>query len=184
MKVLKEFGLKFTDIMIGVVLGLGFNYWPDLKEIWQYLAFVFVYFNLIDYWIDYSPTLKRFPLKGEIDVVLHTFIVFAMFFLVYATKMTVTIFFLSFIFYRLVDILWIWRMKKEYKMDGKDKIFMGAWNTCDGIEIILSVLLIGLNLFNVLNALLIIIIFIILRTISRIWASVKYKNLYYIGSEG
>ena len=37
------FGPKFMDVMVGVVLGLGFQWWPDLREPWQFLAFVLVY---------------------------------------------------------------------------------------------------------------------------------------------
>ena len=40
--------------MVGVVLGLGFQWWPLLKEPWQYTAFIFVYLDIVDYWIDRS----------------------------------------------------------------------------------------------------------------------------------
>ena len=43
---MKDFSLKFIDIMIGVVLGLGFQWWPLLQEPWQYVAFIFVYLNI------------------------------------------------------------------------------------------------------------------------------------------
>jgi hypothetical protein len=170
--------------MIGVILGLGFQWWPDFKQVWQYLAFIFIYLNLIDYWIDYSPTIKKFPIKGQFDVFLHTSIIFAMFFLIYTIRITIVLFFFSFIFYRLVDIAWIWRMKKENKMGNKDSIFMNTWRICDILEIILAILLISLGYFNIISSLLvIIIIFIVLRTTSRTWASIRYKNLYFIGSE-
>jgi len=32
---LKNFSLKFVDIMVGIVLGLGFQWWPELHEPWQ-----------------------------------------------------------------------------------------------------------------------------------------------------
>src|SRR3989338_7383404 len=100
----ERFSLKFIDIMIGVILGLGFQWWAELNLTWQYIAFVFVYLNLIDYWIDYAPTLKKYPFKNQLDIFLHTAIIFAMFFLVYTPQKSIQIFLLAFIFYRLTDI--------------------------------------------------------------------------------
>lgn len=71
---IRDFGVKFVDIVLGVILGLGFQWWPMLHEPWQYVAFVFVYLNLIDFWIDYTPAMKKYPLKSEIDVFIHTFL--------------------------------------------------------------------------------------------------------------
>ena len=65
--------------MIAVVLGLGFQWWPALTEPWHYIAFIFVYVDIVDYWMDYGPSLKKFPPKREIDIILDILIMFALF---------------------------------------------------------------------------------------------------------
>jgi hypothetical protein len=174
-----RFGLKFIDVMIGVILGLGFQWWPELTSAWQYIAFIFVYLNLIDYWIDYSPTLKQYPLKNQFDVVLHTCVMFAMFFLVYTTQRTIQIFLISFVFYRIIDIIWIWRMKTEYNPPAREQIFLNTWSISDIIESIGALLIIMFSLLFSAPSLIYIMIFIILRLASRLFASIRYKSVYY-----
>jgi len=165
--------------MIGVVLGIGFQWWGDLKETWQYIAFMFVYLNLVDYWIDYSPTVKRFPLKREIDVILHTYILFMMFYIVYATKLSIISFIVGYILYRVGDIFWIWRMFREYHKKERDKKFLYGWLSSDIFEIIVCLLLLLINHFYIIAPLIILVIFIVFRLLSRILASVYYKEVYY-----
>lgn len=179
MAILRDFSLKYIDIMIGVILGVGFQWWPDLREPWQYLAFIFIYLNLVDYWVDYSPTVKKFPLKNEIDVVLHTFIFFTMFLLIYYAKTTITLFFVSFILYRIGDLFWIYRMKKDYSPNPANLLFMNTWQFFNCIEIALTLLLIASNRLLFISPLVLIIVFIIGRTTTRILASLRYHNVYY-----
>jgi hypothetical protein len=179
MAVLKDFSLKFIDVMIGVVLGVGFQWWPDLKELWQYLAFVFVYLNLIDYWIDYSPTIKKFPLKREMDVIIHTFIIFSMFFLIYNTRGSLTGFLGAFIFYRILDIIWIGRMKTAYKSTAYDQRFLNAWSISDISEAASALILLIISRALGGNPLYYLLIFIAARIISRILASWRYQKAYY-----
>ena len=176
---LRDFSLKFIDIMIGVVLGIGFQWWGDLRETWQFIAFLFVYLNLVDYWIDYSPTVKRFPLKREIDVILHTYILFMMFYIVYATKLSISSFLVGYILYRVGDLFWIWRMFKEYKEKKRDKKFLFGWLGSDVFEIAVCAVLLLINLNFQIAPLALLLIFIVLRLASRILASVYYKEVYY-----
>lgn len=177
---LKDFSLKFIDVMIGIVLGIGFQWWPNLNEPWQYVAFIFVYLNIVDYWIDYSPTIKKFPLKREIDVILHTFIVFSMFYVVFSTQQDIiTSFFAAFIIYRILDIIWIWRMRSEYNPSKHDNKFMTAWNLFDWIEVLFAIILSGIYIFAETNPLLLILIFVFFRILTRIMASLRYKEIYY-----
>lgn len=175
-----RFSLKFVDVMIGVVLGLGFQWWPELKSTWQYIAFVFVYLNLIDYWIDYSPTLRKYPMKNQFDVILHTGIIFAMFFQVYTTHQSLQIFLLSYVYYRLIDIIWIWRMKRRYKSTEKELRFLNAWNISDVIEAIIALILMIIAFSFQISPLLLLIIFILFRIGSRIYASFRYNHLYFL----
>ena len=176
---LKDFGLKYIDIMIGVVLGLGFQWWPNLTEFWQYIAFIFIYLNLIDYWIDYSPTIKKFPLINQVDVILHTGIFFAMFLMVYYTQTSVQNVFLSFLLFRVFDILWILRMQNEYPVTTRDRLFMGTWLKGNAVEFIATLGLLVLALRWHIPGLILMGAFILCRVSTRILSSIHYKKVFY-----
>jgi len=178
---LKNFGLKFVDIMLGVILGLGFQWWPQLHETWQYIAFIFVYLNLIDYWIDYSPAVRQYPFKNQYDVVLHTFIIFSMFFIIYSTLSTIFWFFLAWVFYRLADFLWLWTMKREYRPSAADLKYINTWILSDTAEALLALFLFYIYFSLTVEPLVLLIIFIVLRLLSRVLSSVRYKKFFYEG---
>ena len=119
---INEFSIKFIDIMIGVILGLGFQWWPNLSEPWQYAAFILVYIDVIDYWIDYAPSLKKFPPKFELDLLLDVAIMFTLFLYIYATQQSIVYFLVAFVVLRLLDSFWLLRANREYPTHG-EKIF-------------------------------------------------------------
>lgn len=176
---MKQFQLKFIDVMVGVVLSLGFQWWPALNEPWQYLAFVFTYLSLIDYWIDYNPVAKKYALRLEIDVIIHTVIIFSMFLLIFATQKSLPYFLMSFMVYRIADILWLWRIKSEHKILHDDIKFMDTWLFYDAIEAIVAFGLYFLSSYYIFNPIIILIVFICIRAITRFMSSVKYKKVFY-----
>lgn len=165
--------------MIGIVLGLGFQNWSVFKEPWQYIAFIFAYLDIIDYWIDYSPSLKKFPPKREIDVFLDLAIMFSLFLLIYSTQLTIIYFLASFIFLRILDYLWLINAKRNHNPSGSDKLFVDAWITFDLIEISITGIIIGLTILFPASPLIIIIGFIIFRLITRLGASLRYKKVHF-----
>lgn len=175
----QSFGLKFVDIMFGIVLGLGFQWWPDLHEPWQYIAFIFIYLNLIDYWIDYSPTIKKFPPRKELDLIIHIFIMFMIFLLVYSTRGVVAFLFLTFVIYRIADLCWLFNISREYKC-GTDKRFVDTWIRFDIVEVVFSVILFFVcQFFSFLPALAAVSVFIIFRLTTRVLSSVRYKKIFF-----
>lgn len=173
------FGPKFMDIMVGVVLGLGFQWWPDLHEPWQFIAFVFVYLNLIDYWIDYSPTLKKFPPRRELDVIIDVFIVFMMFLLVYATKVSVPYLLGAFVVYRIADLLWVWRIRREHVINAHDIRFIDTWLRFDIIEAIIAGAIAVAVIAQAVAPLAATLTFIVFRVITRFSASLRYRSVYF-----
>lgn len=165
--------------MVGVVLGLGFQWWIDLKEPWQYLAFAFAYLNIIDYWVDYNPLAKKYALKLEIDVILHTLIIFGMFLFIFSTQKSIFYFLVSFAVYRVADILWIWRIKSEHKIPSRDLIFLDTWFLYDFVEVFISAGLYVLAHFGVLSPLSVLVVFICARIITRTIESKRYKKVFY-----
>jgi hypothetical protein len=167
------------DIMIGVVLGLGFQWWPNLHEPWQYAAFIFVYLDLVDYWIDYSSSLKKFPPKRELDIMLDVAVIFMMFLYIYSTQLSVFYFLLSFGTFKLIDTFWLLRVKSEYQLQGREGKFVIAWLWHNCGEILYTGILLLLVTYYVPPALTVLGIFVALRLTTRVLASLQYKEVYF-----
>ncbi len=174
-----KFQLKFIDVMVGVVLGLGFNWWPQIQEPWQFIAFFFAYLTAIDYWIDYNPVAKKYPLRIQLDVILHTMIIFGMFLLIFAPQKTLSYFLFSFAFYRLADIIWIWVIKKEHRVPKEDLIFMNTWTVQDTVEMLAAVILATIAVQENQSPVLLLLIFIAIRALTRFVSSARYKRVFF-----
>lgn len=166
--------------MVGIVLGLGFQWWPVLVHPWQYIAFIFVYLDIVDYWIDYSPSLKKFPPKREIDVFLDLSLMFILFLYIYATQLTITYFLSIFIIFKILDYLWLWSSRHEYKPTGVDKLFVDTWMNFNILEAVFSIILVGAVSLLSISPLTAIIVFIIFRLIVRAAASFRYKKAHFV----
>jgi len=177
---MKNFSLKFLDIMIGLVLGLGFQWWPDLIEPWQFVVFVFVYLDIIDYWIDYGPSLKKFPPKFELDIFLDVGIMFALFLYIYSTQLTVAYFLSAFILLRALDFFWLLRSKYEYHPVGIEGKYVNTWLRIDAFECFFVGGIAWWSTFTTFNPLIMVIIFIAFRIIMRFIASLTYKKVSFI----
>src|SRR3989344_5712782 len=149
---MKEFSSKLLDIMIGVILGLGFQWWPDLKESWQFVAFVLVYFLIIDYWIDTASALKKFPPKRELDIIIDVALMFSFFLLIFSTKNSIAYFLIAFILFRILDIFWILRAKSEYQIANHDNLVMNTWFLADFIESVAALALLVASHYQKLPA--------------------------------
>lgn len=176
---MKNFSLKFIDIMVGIILGLGFQGWLNLQESWQYVAFIFVYVDIVDYWIDYGPSLKKFPPKKEIDVLLDIAIMFALFLYIYTTQLKIVYFLSAFILFMILDYFWLLSSKYEYRPIGTDKIFVDTWMKFNLIEAVGTAIIIILAIFFSLSSLISISAYIVFRVITRILASWKYKKVHF-----
>lgn len=178
-KNISTFSLKFIDIMVSVVFGLGFQWWPSLQEPWQYIAFIFVYVDIIDYWIDYSPSLKKFPPKREYDLILDVMIMFSLFLYIFSTQKTVVYFLTSFVLWRTLDFIWLLRARWEYRPAGRESMFIKTWLMTNALEVATGLLLIGLACVVQSSSLVIISVFICTRLLFRLFASLKYKSIYF-----
>ena len=165
--------------MIGVILGLGFSWWANLKEPWQFIAFIFAYFDVVDYWIDYGPSLKKFPPKRELNVLLDLAICFSLFLYIYSAQSLVVVYFImAFGLLRIFDFIWLYSAKLEYRPTNFNGKYVDTWIKMDGLEIICATLIILLTSVVNLSSLTILVIFIIMRLITRIVASYNYKKIY------
>ena len=167
------------DIMIGIVLVLGFQWWPDLKESWQYIAFIFVYLSIIDYWIDTSAANKKYPPKKELDLIIDVAIMFTLFLLIYSSLQTISYLLITFIFFRIFDSIWIIRRLREHGTENSNRHIFSTWLKSNAIDVIAALILVGLSYDNFISPLASLIIFIIFRMISRVTASVHFKKVYF-----
>lgn len=179
MGTISEFATKFMDIMIGIVLGLGFQWWPNLNEHWQYIAFVFVYLSAIDYWIDTANALKKYPPKRELDVMLDVAIMFLWFLFIYSTQQTILYFLILFVILRIFDTAWTFRVIREYQPTTNDRTVFHTWIKANIIEIFLTLILLGLSNLLTFTALTTLLIFIGFRLAIRVFSSSKYKRIYF-----
>ena len=166
--------------MVGIILGLGFQWWPSLKEPWQFIAFIFVYFDIVDYWIDYGPSLKKFPPKREIDVLLDVGIMFALFLYIYNTQLSILYFFGAFILLRVLDYLWLLSSKYEYHPTRADGAFVDTWLNFNLVECLFAIGLTFLVFFSSFSSFALLIVFIIFRIIIRVFASLRYKKIHFV----
>lgn len=175
---IKNFSIKFIDIMIGIVLGLGFQWWTSLHETWQFIAFAFVYLDIVDFWIDYGPALKHFPPKKEINVFLNVAICFSLFLYIYTTQSTIVYFLLAFVLFKFFDFLWLWSSNQEYRPTGFEKKYVRTWMRVNGVEIVLTLSLVLVAYLADISPLALLVTFILMRVVTRIFASHDYKKIY------
>ena len=176
---IKDFSLKFVDIMVGIVLGTGFQWWLELREPWQYIAFVFVYLDIVDYWIEYSPTLKKWPPKKEIDVMLDIAIMFSLFLYIYATQASIIYLLGTCILLRVLDFFWLFSSKLEFNPAGMDRIYVDTWLKLNIYIATASGAILLLAHYSSISALNILFIYFASRLIFRVMASVRYKKIHY-----
>jgi hypothetical protein len=176
---MNNFSLKFIDVMIGMVLGLGFQWWPELHEPWQYIAFIFAYIDVVDYWIDYGPSLKKFPPKYSRDVFLDIAIMFTLFLYIFSTQHTIQYFLISFISWRVLDTLWLVSSRAEYHPKKGDKLSVDTWIRMDLLESVLSIILLIVAVVVPLSSLIALLLFIVYRVSIRFIASSKYNMVYF-----
>ena len=180
---LTSVSLKFIDIMVGVILGLGFQWWPSLVEPWQYLAFIFAYVDIVDYWIDYSPSLKKYPPKKEFDIFIDMVIMFSIFLYVYSTQLTIERFLLAYVLFSIVDIIWLYRAQYEHapnRMASKKKehAFLATWLKFNTIQAGYTLGLVIFSLFVPVASFALLSVFVVLRIVTRVLASLGYKKVY------
>ncbi|MSR71381.1 MAG: hypothetical protein EXS50_01755 [Candidatus Taylorbacteria bacterium] len=177
---MKNFSLKFLDIMVGMVLGLGFQWWPVLQHPWQYLAFIFVYIDIVDFWMDYGPSLKKFPPKREIDVILDVAIMFALFLYIYSTQLDIKYLFGAFTVTRIFDFFWMLSSKYEYRPAGLDGKYLDTWLVFDVVEGVIGGCLILASMFTTVSPLTLLLTFIGFRIVVRVLASRQYKKIHFV----
>ena len=176
---LGNISLKFMDIMIGVVLGLGFQWWPNLIEPWQYAAFIFVYLDLVDYWIHYSISPMKFLPRHELGILLDVAVIFMMFLYIYSTQLTILHFLAAYVSFKIVDVLGLWRTMREHNPQGRDRKFVTAWIMHNFIETTYTIALILIVSQYELSAPVALGTFVVLRLVTRIVMSFQYKHVYF-----
>jgi len=173
-----DFSLKFIDIMVGLVLGLGFQWWPFLSAPWQYVAFIFTYLDLVDFWIDYGPALKKFPPKREVDVLLDIAICFSMFLYIYATQLALIAYLGAFILLRILDFFWLLSSKIEYSPQGFERTYLNTWMLADLLQSLIAATLCLMSVLMPISPMIFVVGFIFLIFVTRFFASFLYKKVH------
>ncbi len=129
MERIKHYGhvsIKFLDVMFGAIVAIGFGQWfsVDERESLFFISFLFAHIILIDVWVNYDPTVRKFPTKNPYFLVLDLALIFTMAFLIYYSMSSLHRFLLSIIALRLVGVLWSERSLIEYKPGKPDATYL------------------------------------------------------------
>ncbi len=129
MQRLKHYGrlsIKFLDVMFGAIIALGFGQWFSVAErdTIFFISFVFAHIMLIDVWINYDPTIRKFPTKNPYFLILDLTLIFTMTFLIYYSMFSLQKFLVAVVALRLIGVVWAERPIREYKIRGTDKSYL------------------------------------------------------------
>ncbi len=129
MKRIKHYGhvsIKFLDVMFGAIIAIGFGQWFAVseRESLFFVSFLFAHVMLIDVWVNYDPTVRKFPTKNPYFLILDLALIFTMSFLIYYSMFNLQRFLLSIIALRLVGVFWSERPLKEYKLNRYDTAYL------------------------------------------------------------
>lgn len=173
-----HFSVKFIDLMFGLVLGLGFQWWVGFSYLWQYIAFIFAYIDIVDYWVDYSTQVKKF-MRREIDLILDTAIMFLLFLYIYYIQVGIIYFLVAFVLIRVVDTIGFFRTVSYDLPTRSERLFLNTWAIYGAIEIALTLIIMGIYKYLlILSDLQALLIFIGMRVAIRFLISHKYKSFY------
>jgi hypothetical protein len=165
--------------MISIVLGLGFQWWVELREPWQYIAFIFAYIDIVDYWIDFSGMAKSLPPKKELGLMIDVGLMFSLFAYIYTAQTTIIYFLLSFILFRVLDFCSLLSLKREHHPKGSHLIFANTWLKINFFEIVFSFGIILYGQYSVVTSLVSLFVFIIFRIITRVVSVMRYKHVHF-----
>ena len=127
----------------------------------------------------YGPSLKKFPPKKEIDVLLDVSIVFAMFLFIFTAQLQIWNFLSAYILLMVFDYFWLFSSDREYKPLGHDKLYLETWMRLHVVEVIFATMLILAAKFVLFTApTVVLIIFIIFIVVVRLWGSFRYRRAY------
>ncbi len=118
--------IKFLDVMFGAVVALGFGQWFSVPErpMLSLAAFLFAHIILIDIWINYDPTVRKFPTKRPYMLILDLALIFSMAFLIHYSMLDLQKFLMSIVALRLIGVAWSERPLQEYKMKKSDTAYL------------------------------------------------------------
>ncbi len=175
---MKTIRLKFVDLMVGIVLGAGFLWVTNFHQPWQYLAFLFVYLDILDYWLDHSSAQAKFPSKRIFDLVLTILTVLAIFSYTFTIQFGLWPLLLAFGLFKFFDFIWLIRVEKQHRPHGEEKMFVNSWIICDILEVGFALAMIILLLQISIQPMTLLIIFIIFRVLVWLLATQSHKKLF------
>ncbi len=130
--------IKFLDVMFGAIIAIGFGQWFAVAERPSifFIAFLFAHIMLIEVWINYDPTIRRFPTKNPYFLILDLALIFTMSFLIYYSMFDLNKFLLAIIVLKAVGGLWAERPLKEYKIKGSNLSYLKYMRKRNSLEIL------------------------------------------------
>lgn len=107
---------KLVTGLLALILVQGFFDWVGVSDTLQYVLFLFTYTLIVAYWVRHKHSLKRFPPKNGLGVLIDVTAMFVLFLITKAASLQIGFYFAALAVLRAVDALGITRMLSEYAL--------------------------------------------------------------------
>lgn len=105
---------KIVTVLFALILVQGLFDWIGVSNTLQYVLFLFTYVLIVAYWVRHRHTLKKFPPKNGLGIVIDVTAMFILFLITKAASLQLGFYFAALAVLRAVDALGISRMLSEY----------------------------------------------------------------------
>ncbi|MBU4246578.1 MAG: hypothetical protein ABIF85_01445 [Nanoarchaeota archaeon] len=105
---------KLVTGLLAIILVQGFFDWIGVSNTVQYVLFIFTYVLIVAYWVRHKHSVKRFPPKNGLGVLIDIIAMFVLFLIMKAASLQIGFYFAALAVLRAVDALGISRMLSEY----------------------------------------------------------------------
>ncbi|MBI4177014.1 MAG: hypothetical protein HY516_01470 [Candidatus Aenigmarchaeota archaeon] len=177
---IKHYGhisIKFLDVMFGAIIAIGFGQWFSVSERANifFAAFIFAHIMLIEIWINYDPTVRKYPTKNPYFLILDLALIFTMSFLIYYSMFDLQKFLVSVIALKAVGGLWAERPLKEYKIRGSNLSYLKYMRKRNSLEMLPFLFLFSLS--GKLDSNVLLTLIIVTWVAFRLYDAARVKNV-------
>lgn len=138
---------KIVTALFALIFIQGLFDWIGVSNTLQYVLFLFTYILIVAYWVRHKHSLKRFPPKNGIGVLIDVTAMFVLFLITKAASLQLGFYFAALAVLRAVDALGISRMLSEYVVKRVERLKFNTLRKIYFLEAMIYVLFESLS-FN------------------------------------
>ena len=138
---------KIVTALFALILAQGLFDWIGVSNTLQYVLFLFTYILIVAYWVRHKHSLKRFPPKNRLGILIDVTAMFVLFLITKAASLQLGFYFAALAVLRAVDALGISRMLSEYVVKRVERLKFNTLRKIYFLEAMIYVLFESLS-FN------------------------------------